>query len=197
MPQREEDEAIIRMILSGEPGLVNKALTELMGRNMGRVEKIVRIGGQHQEHDALSIANDAALDVMALVQQGKFDPEKGELNALFYRIARNKWLDELDHRLRRSKYEAVFDENLTYSHPKPFSPVEDQLFLEERRALVRQALLKLGPSCFDVMYKLYFEGVKLKQLTTELNASEDALKQRHKRCKEKMKQFIQQDPRKA
>ncbi len=197
MPQREADEAIIRMLLSGDPGVADKALAELIGRNMDRVEMIVWIGGRHDAHDALSIAHDAAMDLLSLVREGKFDPEKGELDALYYRIARNKWLDELDHRLRRGKYETVFDENLTYTHPKPFSPVEDQLFWEERKALVHKALLEMGPTCFDLFFRIYFEGMKLKQLTIELNASEDALKQRHKRCKEKMKKLIQQDPRKA
>jgi RNA polymerase sigma-70 factor (ECF subfamily) len=194
MAQNWDEEHLLEMILSGEERQINDAAAEISRLSWNMVAKIVRIGGG-TNNDVQTIIADAILALFNIVQAGSFDPDRASLKTLFYRIAKNKWLDELD---RRSGHSApLIPLTNEYDNIRDFSPnrIDIQLFTKEEEAAMDRALAQLSPECRELINLIYNRGISLRVVAERLRISESAIKKRHQRCKEKLRNIFGHDPR--
>lgn len=194
MPRIGSDDILIQKIQSVQERELNAAVAELLEQNRNRIAKIIRIGGGTDD-DIEMILNDAVLELIAKVQNGSFDPSKAKLSTLLFTIAKNKWLDELKRRYQTNKHETTLDESLASPNHTPLNPIEEEIFTLEEREKIARALEQLDATCRELFQMKYREGVSLREIAKKLGVKEDAIKKRHERCKEKLKQIFGQDPR--
>ena len=161
-----------------------------MEQNRNRVAKIVQMGGGTLE-DAQTILHDAVLDVISIMEQGKYDPKRAHHNTLLFRIAQNKWLDELKRRHPKNGREIPLDQ-------VHISPQSTQMnFIEEKEKIqkIASAIEQLEPKDRALIEQKYHEGKKLKEIALAFEETETTLKKRHERCKAKLKKILGKDPR--
>jgi RNA polymerase sigma factor (sigma-70 family) len=194
MAQNWDEERLIKMISSGEERQVNDAAAEISRLSWNMVAKIVRIGGG-TDHDVQTIIDDAILALFKIVQAGSFDPGRASLKTLFYRIAKNKWLDELDRRFGHAAPLTPLTNE--YEDIRDFSQnrIDTQLFTKEEEAAMDRALAQLSPECRELFIMVYNKGISLRAVAERLGISESAVKKRHQRCKEKLRNIFGHDPR--
>ncbi len=190
MPRNEEDEKLIQEIRSGNKRKIEYAVETLFEQNWSRVEKIVRIGGG-SETEVRTILHDAILEVLSKIRRGAYDAEKASLQTLLYSIAKYKWLNELKRFHRISNSESKLNENSALQK----NPIEEEIFTQEEREKMVRALKQLDPSCRRLFQMKYLDGISLRIIAQRLETSEDAVKQRHKRCKDKLRRILGDDPR--
>ncbi|MBV6428501.1 MAG: hypothetical protein KIPDCIKN_03036 [Haliscomenobacter sp.] len=193
--KRESEEKIVQKIRKGAgAGYENAFVKDLMERNRNSVARVVRMV-HGTEHDLQTVLHDAALELLEVIRRGGFDPKRGGLDGLFFVIARNLWLDEIRRRYPKMRRETELDENLFYHNHHSLSPTEMNLINEEDRDRIKKALQQLDPECRELFKKKFFDGETLRTIAENANSTEDALKQKHKRCKEKLKYLLNNDPR--
>jgi len=194
MTHDSEDERLIEKIQFGDEKALNAAITELLDKSKGIVAKVVSAGGG-KETDVQDILHEAGLDLYILVKKGAFDPQRANWRTLIYTIAKNKWLDK---KHKQSKFEHFFPalnmefNNKTNSY---YSPIEEHIFKQEDREKILTSLKQLGPTCREFMKMKYLAGASIRVICEKIGISESAAKQRHKRCKEKLKHIFGKDPR--
>lgn len=169
-----------------------------MEENRDRVSKIVQIGSGTQE-DVHTILHDTTLDVIQIIKQGKFDPNRASLNTLFYQIAKNKWLDELGRQNRRNERESPLEE--THYAKSSDSPPEKFMIDQEEIEQMARALKQLSAKCQELFRMKYWEELTLREIAKQIEPeedtklTEDTIKKRHERCKAKLRKILGKDPR--
>ena len=152
--------------------------------------KIVRLGGG-RESDIQSILNDTVLAVIDIIRNDAFELNSASLDGLIYVIIKNKWMSELKRRYRSQEIEKVYQGQGELF----FEPVENKIFTEEERQQVRRALQQLNVTDRELIEQKYMEGISLKVIAERLGISEDAVKKRHERVKNKLRAILGKDPR--
>lgn len=194
MSRFKQDHILIEEIRTGEPRHFNAAIHQLYEQNRARVAKIVRIGGGTEE-DVQMILNDAVLVLLRKVQTGDFDPGRAKLSTLLFTIAKFKWLDELKRRYSTNESQVKLNEGVARPQPNLENPIESGIFSQEERQKIRHALQQLDPGCRKLFELKYLQGISLRVLAENFGISEDAMKQRHRRCKQRLKRIFGSDPR--
>ena len=194
MPQSEEDKKLIQKILSGDEGQLTAVIASLCEQVWNRVARVVR-NGNGQKEDVQTILDDALIDLIKKVKDGSYDPSIASLSTLLYSIAKNKWLDILKRRYRTNRRETALNEDYSSLNSTKKNTIEEWIFSQEEKERIVQALKQLGAPCRELFELHYEAGMSLRTIAERLNISEDAVKQRHKRCKEKLRKIFGQDPR--
>lgn len=188
------DERLIQQIRSGDPKQLDAAVAVLFAQNRASVAKIVR-WGKGSDSDVQMILHDTIVDLIQLIQNGSYNPALAKINTLFFKIAKNKWLDEIDNRNRYHHRKTALHEKHVLSTTPLHNPSEEKLIKQEEKEAIVEALAQLGPPCRQLFQMKYLQGIPLKTIAETLNESENAIKKRHERCKKKLRKIMGNDPR--
>lgn len=141
---------------------------------------VIKNGGNQQE--AEDILNDTVTDVFQKILNNEYDPEKSSIVTFVTSVANNKWL----YYYRGKKNRTVRER---YYLAKIKNEIPDETRKEQRKIMI-DALLSLDEPCYSILKGFYLNGKKLKDIAIDLDISESAVKQRRKRCVEKLKLII-------
>lgn len=186
---------ILRLLRSGDPRARGRAIEVLSKCYETRVCHLVqRLAPQLT--DPRQIWHDTVLGFEKKVISGDFN-EAYDFWPLLKSIAEHKIKDAIRSDQRRKQNNDAYQSYLLPQNDGVLNPTEKALFNEEMIDLMAKALQQLDPACRNLLKRYWFDGVALKDLIDELDSpSEDALKQRHKRCRDKLRQILGKDPRK-
>jgi RNA polymerase sigma factor (sigma-70 family) len=135
--------------------------------------------------DAKDIYQEAYLSMWRNIQLDKFHPEhEGALEAYLFRIARNKWLDQL--RTLRNKNNS----SLEPEHEKlmTFEEIDDDT--ESRIKMLKAGFRQLGENCRKLLKRFYYKKEPLKLIAEDNNWTEATAKNNKYRCMEKLRNII-------
>ena len=191
-----DDEKLIQMIRSGDERLINDAVKEIFLKGGGFVALVVRKNGGTEE-DQQDVLDDATLELVQKVQNNYYLAEKTGLEPYFRIIVRSRWNDKLRKKYRNKDHEALpGDDFFNLQHTRE-EPIDKQLSDSEMIEKMARALEQLPPDCQKLLRKYWHEEVKLKVLAGQLEITDEALRQRHARCKDKLRKLLGEDPRKS
>lgn len=140
------------------------------------VWNIIRIGMTAQD------AEEITADVFwALWRSGK-KPEAGKLRAWLGVVARNKAINAL----KAKGFELPLEERMLETEGP-----EKHLEKEERRRLVRRAVEDMGAPDREIFIRHYFYGQSAAEIAGEMGLKADAVRQRLKRGREKLRQVLE------
>lgn len=191
-----DDATLIQQIRSGDERLINHAVKEIFLTGGGFVALIVRKNGGTEE-DQQEVLDDATMELVQKVQSHYYLPEKTGLEPFFHMIVRSRWNDKLRKKYRHNDHEAFPGEDFFSSQHKDEKPIDEQLSDSESAEKMARMLEKLTPECRELLKKYWYDRVPINVLAQQLNVTEDALKQRHARCKDKLRKLLGEDPRKS
>ena len=147
------DHTLIVQIGAGE----SAALALLYDRYASAVFGLaVRILGV--EHTAEEVVQDTFLRVWR--NSGSFKPDRGEVISWMLGIAHNLCIDEL--RRRKARITMVYDTDdysLIGAMPSPHLPVDEEVWLRERREVIRDALAQLPADQRRAIELAYMRGL--------------------------------------
>jgi RNA polymerase sigma factor (sigma-70 family) len=180
-----DDDELIRMLKSGDSRQTDLALMVMAEHWEGMVWKIAaQEGSPERVRDTL---NDALLILLEQVKGDHYRAEESSLSTWFYSIARNSW--------RKWKRDVQARNVLEHAVPPPASLHSEQREKEGENPKLEtmvEALEKLQPECLQMLRKFWYEDQSLQSIAHELGITEDAVKKRHQRCKEKLRKIFEQ-----
>ncbi|RMG81181.1 MAG: sigma-70 family RNA polymerase sigma factor [Bacteroidetes bacterium] len=180
------DEEIIRRIRYGSESELNGAVECLRQRYYGKVVQIVKTYGGYVRADAGIVFNDAIITLIEKVRDGTYKPRKSRLQTYLMSIAKNHLKNHLrkEHKHRTGE---LFDGLLKIEY------IEKMLESKEILEKIVAALQKLEEPCREVLRKSLLEGKSMKEISEEVGARVDAVKQRNHRCKKKLRDLLNDD----
>ena len=105
-----------------------------------------------------------------------------------YSICRYIWLRQLK---KKHRLEVTLEPGEVYIAD---GDMEALLLETEKRQLFQQKLAELGQECRKVL-QLFFAGTPLKEIARQMNYTEDYIKKKNLKCKEKLVVSVRSDPR--
>lgn len=184
------DEEIIAILKSNQKREVDGMVAYMLKSFRGIVVSIVPNSSDDWEADLNTVLNDSIIALVEMIQKGLYQPKKGKLSTVFYSIAKNKSLNII--RKRKKDKEREEEYALDYSKDKNAeNEGEKKLLREENKQLMVNAIKKLDEKCLNILMDFWLEdGIKLKDIAKELKKSEDAIKQKHRRCLKQLKKLF-------
>ena len=170
-----------RMLNSDAPLEQKKAFVQLKRISQKIVLDIVLNNGG-TEHEAEEVLNETLEVVIQKIISNQFDEDRAKITTFIYGVANNKW----KHQLRSKKNQSIHEHNFLKIHQRN----EKEIFFEERREFLQEALLKLDDSCYSLLKEFYLKGKQLKDIAAEIEISYDTIRQRRKRCFNRLKEMF-------
>lgn len=190
----DEWEKLVQQLSSGNERTVNEAALALREQSKAMVAVIVKFkNGTKEEFD--TVLNDTITSVIRILQKGRYEKERANLTTLIYTIAKHKWLTILKDRHKNGSILVPIHHLPEHPLAHRKNPIEINLFSQEEKERIRWAIRQLNPKDRMLIEKKYLEGVSLRVIAEQLAISEDAVKKRHERCKQKLKEILGKDPR--
>lgn len=186
------EEDLIQMIRSGVDKKINDAIKVMLLNSEEIVWPMIRYKGGKPE-DVQDILDDTALAIVSIVQNGKFDRHKGDLKQLFFGIIHNKVKDILKRRYRQNQRETSLDASVSLPTHLHHNLIEEELFTKESQELIRRGLEHMPEACRELLEKKWLKGYPLKIIAAQLEITEEAVKQRHKRYKKRLKDWLEKN----
>ena len=136
------------------------------------------------DDDIADIYQDTIISLYENVTSGKLNTLTSSLKTYLFAIGRFKLYRQIE---RNQK--ACYDEQVIYSSE------EVQLFdidmSEERKALLKSAIGRLGDKCRQILDLYYYKGMTLDEAQQFLHYStKDVLKNQKSRCLKQLKEFV-------
>ncbi len=171
------DLAIVGEVLNGR----TERFRELVERYQNMIAGIAWRSGCRRE-DVEDVVSEVLLKVYRNLHQ--YRPEHA-FSTWLYRLAANHVVD----RSRRMKKERGRTE--MPEHVEDHTPIAgDAMEVDERHALVREALNHVDPRYREVMHLVYVEGLKVEETARVLGAPEGTVKTRLMRGREALKKIL-------
>jgi RNA polymerase sigma factor (sigma-70 family) len=143
---------------------------------------VLKNGGS--ELEAENVFEETVEEVFQKILTKEYDQKKASLVTFVSAVAKNKWLYKSRSNNNRRKQERRF---LELQQDNTGRNLNETDFTEEQFQKMVHALQSLGEPCLSIISQYYLKGKKLKDVAKELGITEDAVKQRRKRCIEKLK----------
>jgi RNA polymerase sigma factor (sigma-70 family) len=125
--------------------------------------------------------NDVFIEVIKLMGEGKYE-ERGSFGGFFMTITQRRWLDKL-RKIKRIKEGEMTDDISDDRETDNFILTDDLLPIWEKWEDRHKEYLKL----------FYGDGIAHKELGELYGISENTMKQRVNRCKDRFKEFVAQN----
>jgi len=71
--------------------------------------------------------------------------------------------------------------------------VETEIIDEDVKAIIKNAISKLGSECKLIIRQFYFQEIKLEQIAVELNKNHATVRKQISRCRDKLRNYMGQD----
>lgn len=135
--------------------------------------------------DAKDVYQEAFLAVWRNLQLDRFAPgNEGDFSAYLFRVAKNKWIDEL--RKRKNRHMVSVEEGLD---ERTF-PVED---LDETDAyidIVKKQYQHLGARCRELLNRFYFRKQNLSEIAAAFDWTAASAKNSKYRCLKQLRDLV-------
>lgn len=121
----------------------------------------------------------------------QFDPSKGNLYSLLLTMARNKAIDVTRSRdYKDSKKEDHIINDFTLTPESKYNNPHEDLELNERAGMVRQALKRLSEKEREVLHVAYFNGMTQSEISTKFEIPLGTVKYRMRQGMIKLKDLL-------
>jgi len=161
-----------------------RALDLLYDENFKTVEQFVIMNSGSSE-EAQDVYQEAFIAVWRNIQLDKFFPKSDySLSAYLIRVAKNKWIDHL-----RSKYKksiTALDEDYSLEAEEQAIDSEDEKYLEE----VKKQFENLGENCRELLVRFYFYQDSLEDIGKRFKWSKATARNNKYRCLKKLKSLL-------
>lgn len=163
-----------------------KVLEQLYQSNYHFVEKFV-IENSGTADEAKDVYQEAFIAMWRNIRLEKFQPENASsLNAYLFRIAKNKWIDQL----RAAKKNPVLSlADAPYELAAGYIqvlPEEEEKYLAD----VKVGFGKLGEVCRDLLTRFYFLRQSLRDIANDKNLTEATAKNNKYRCLQQLRKLV-------
>ncbi len=187
MPQHLTDKEIVDMLCSEDEKSKRPALLFMEEQWKPFAYQVVVKHGNGEREQAEGIYDEAVSELILLIRNGKYIREKSRLSTFFYGIIQNKWRKYSRDIIAKQQKQQEASEKLPGS---PQVSAEERLIEEERAKAVADAIAQLDKSCRRLILDFWFEGKSLREIAGKLEVSGSAVKKRHERCKEKLREKL-------
>lgn len=185
------DEDILRGLLSGNRQEEEAASRYLHQLYRGMVIKLVQVSGGNAGDDVEDVLDTAIAVLVQHVRNGTYQSEKSGLQTYFYGIARNTQHNRL--RERRSRKEIYVEELPQDQSLLTLNDVEKRMNTKDAHEKVAAAIQELDPICQQVLIQYWLEEKSMRGIAKGIGMSEDAVKQRNRRCMKKLRGLLKND----
>jgi RNA polymerase sigma factor (sigma-70 family) len=185
MRQRFSNEEVLNGIQTGKD---DKVLEFLYDTVLPKVKHMV-YKYRGSEDEAYDVFQEAILRFYNYVKQGKFDASH-KAEAFIYTVSKNLYIDYMRRQNKSIKIEA-FKEGGTQELDSPL----EKMISEEKEAKVKALFSKLGETCNNLLMYCFFHDLPVKEICEKMGfGSEDVLKTKKYKCKQRLLQLIKDDP---
>ena len=168
-------------MLSDDPRQVNAATTLLTRRvKTIALQVVLKNAGSRMEAD--DVIQDTVCDVWRQMRSGAYKPLLDvPLDAYLYRIVKNKWLQMLGKQpTELTPLENILSDDVSTEHYRT-----DQM---------QRAFDKLETACKHLLWLVYWDGYKMKEIATQLAITVEAAKERKYRCMLRLGALLRKEP---
>jgi RNA polymerase sigma factor (sigma-70 family) len=185
MRQRFSNEEVLNGIQTGRD---DKVLEFLYDTVLPKVKQMV-YKYRGSEDEAYDTFQEAILRFYHFVKQGKFDASH-KAEAFIYTVSKNLYIDYMRRQNKSVKIESFKDEGSTQRD----SPLE-KMISEEKEAKVKALFSRLGETCNHLLMYCFYHDLPVKEICEKMGfGSEDVLKTKKYKCKQRLLQLIKEDP---
>ncbi len=178
-----EESLFIEGMLKDDRFVVNRIYKEFYPR----IKRLVTSNSGSAD-EAWDVFQDALIVIYKRAQSPDFVLTCPFYNFL-YPISKHIWLRKLN---KKSRQEVTIEDDEGYIDE---ANIENVIHETERHALYKEKFALLGEKCQALM-KLVFDKKKMREIAKLLNyKSEQSAKQQHYKCKKRLTNLIQEDPR--
>lgn len=161
-----------------------QVLQHLYTTNYPAVAQYVRKNSGSDE-DARDIYQEAFVAVWRNIRLDKFtESDQASLSGYIFRIAKNKWIDQL--RSRKTRQVVDLGEERINGIPADQVSPETHEFLDA----VKHQFGSLGARCRDLLNRFYYRRQSIRQIAAEFNWTEPTAKNNKYRCLQELRTLV-------
>ncbi|MCB0560851.1 MAG: sigma-70 family RNA polymerase sigma factor [Lewinellaceae bacterium] len=187
MPQNFTDKELVDMLCSEDEKGQRTALLYMEKHWKPLAYDIVINQGNGRREYAEGLYDEAVSDLVLLVRNGTFIQKKSKLSTFFYGILKNKWRKFFRDVLGKQQKEKEAYGKLPNAW---LVSVEEQLIERERVKATADAIAQLDKGCRQLILDFWFKEKSIREISEELAVSDSAVKKRHERCKDKLREVL-------
>jgi RNA polymerase sigma factor (sigma-70 family) len=137
--------------------------------------------------DAFDIFQDAVVAFHRFVRENKFR-EEGNPEAFIFCVSRNLWINKTKKEKRQVRMTENYDR-----YEDDASIAIEGIITEERAAIIKKMLSKLGKKCEELLKLSIYDEMSLRDICIRMGfTSEDAVKTQKYKCKQRLIGFIKE-----
>jgi len=137
------------------------------------------------QEDAKDIFEQTWEAVLINIKTGKY--KEGNFEAYFKAISRNIWLKKIPD---SQKTGALNNEMKDFSQEELNTKIEK----DNNCNIVHQNFMQLDKKCREILTLKYIKGIKMKDIASQLDTSENFVKVKLFRCKQRLLDLLEDDP---
>lgn len=159
-------------------------LKNLYSNNYHGVEQYITQNNGGTE-DAKDIFQEAFLAVWRNVQLGSFKPaSEKEYAAYLFRVAKNKWIDQL--RAGKNRQTVSLGDESLLAAPEAMEQQETNQYIDE----VKKKFTALGERCRSLLELFYFKKQSMQQIAAFFSWTEESAKNNKYRCLKQLRESV-------
>ncbi len=159
-------------------------LQRLYALNFNVMERYI-LQNSGSEEDAKDVYQDAFIAVWRNVQLDRFAPNsEGEFSAYLFRVAKNKWIDEL--RKRKGRNMVSVEDGLDESVEPMEEPDEIDAYID----IVKKKYRLLGARCRELLSRFYFRRQSLGEIAAVFDWTAASAKNNKYRCLKQLRDLV-------
>jgi RNA polymerase sigma factor (sigma-70 family) len=185
MGQRFSNEEVLMGIHTGKD---DKILEFLYDTVLPKVKHMV-YKYKGREDEAYDVFQEAILKFYNFVKQGKFDANH-KVESFIYAISKNMYIDYMRRQNKSVKIDSIREKG----NSEFDSPLE-KIITEEKEAKVKAVFSQLGETCNNLLMYCFYHDLPTKEICEKMGfISEDVLKTKKYKCKQRLLQLIKENP---
>lgn len=181
-PLESIDNQWVRGVLTND----YKVLKKIYEGHLPKVAAMVK-----KNNGTVDEARDVFQEALVVIYKKAAEPDfklTTTFGGYLYGVSRFIWLRQLK---KKHRTEVTLDADDGYIVKEG---IEERLVESEKRKLFQEKLEKLGEDCQQVL-KQFFNGIALKEIAQKMGYTNDYVKKKNKKCKEKLALAVRTDRR--
>ena len=178
------DEEIINQLLNNDTEGCQKAMTLLYERHYKMISNIILKNSGNAE-DAKDIFQESLLIFYKNVKSNKFKLSS-KISTYLYSVAKNQWLKVLN-----SRDKTVYSENLENQKNIISENEIPKLDYSDEQKIIGNLLKTAGAKCKKILLLVYYEKLKMQEISTKLNlSSAQEVRNQKSKCMKKIRSLV-------